>query len=78
MLSRSNRPVGAGRDEKIMPFFFQQLKACKFAIEAIFKCCLKFGTAEERIARKIRPIPHYFLRDLRAGAPTECDRRRTG
>jgi hypothetical protein len=44
-------------------------------MEVIIKCCLKIGTAVERIARKIRPIPHHFLRDLRVGVPTECDRR---
>jgi hypothetical protein len=29
-------------------------------MEVIFKCCLKFGTADERIARKIQPIPYHF------------------
>jgi hypothetical protein len=27
--------------------------------------------ADERIARKIRPIPHHFLLDLRVGAPQQ-------
>jgi hypothetical protein len=40
-------------------------------MEVIFKCCLKFGTADERIARKIRPIPHHFVRDLRVDVPMQ-------
>jgi hypothetical protein len=49
---------------KVCPPETSEAGAKRPAMEVIFKCCLKFGTTDERIARKIRPIPHNYLRDL--------------